>query len=110
VIHGERNTSEEFAKLVRERFGFEASVPGLGDVIPLAALAPKAAAPPAVEMVWPDQLSRFAGKLEAIKTLWGQTPDTIPAGLLQKLAERLEPIGAELDQFLQESQESSGVR
>jgi metallo-beta-lactamase family protein len=110
VIHGERSTSEGFAKLVRERFGFEASVPGLGDVIPLGAPAPKVAAAPALELVWPDQLSRFADKLEAIKSLWGQAPDTIPANLLQKLAEHLEPIGAELDQLLQESQKPSGAR
>ena len=101
VIHGERSISEAFANLVRERFGFDATVPGLGDIIPLAPLAPKVAVPPAPEGVWPVQLTQFMSKLGALKSLWDQAPGAIPAELLENLEAQLRPMEAELDTVLQ---------
>jgi len=102
VIHGERNISEEFAKLVRERFGFDASVPGLGDVIPLTPLAPKAPPVSVPELAWPVRLTNFLSKLGALKTLWDQTPESIPPELIEKLAKQLGPMEEALDTVLQE--------
>jgi metallo-beta-lactamase family protein len=110
VIHGERATSEEFARLVRERLGLEASVPSLGDIIPLAAVSPKVAVAPVAAAAWPDQLAQFMRKVEALKRLWSQEPDAIPVELLQKLAKRLEPVEEELDQLLDDDRRTSRVR
>ena len=104
MIHGERATSEEFARVVRERFGLETSVPSLGDIIPLAAVPPRKAMERAAAVAWPDQLAQFMRKVEALKSLWGQEPGAIPQELLQKLAARLEPVEEELDRFLQKNQ------
>jgi metallo-beta-lactamase family protein len=101
VIHGERSISEAFAAQVHERLGFDATVPGLGDIIPLAPLAPKVAVPPAPERPWPVQLTQFMSKLGALKSLWDQAPGAVPAELLENLEAQLRPMEIELDTVLQ---------
>jgi metallo-beta-lactamase family protein len=103
VIHGERGISEEFAKLVRERFGFEASVPALGDLI---TLAPRALdAPPAAvpEVAWPAQFAQVLSKLGQLRDLWEQAPTSIRPELAQKLAAQLGSSEEVLDSLLREA-------
>jgi len=100
VIHGERSISEEFAKVVRERLGFETSVPSLGDVIRLTSKAPPIDVAAVAKLAWPDQFTQFTRNVEALKALYNQTPDAVPGELLQKLAQHLEPVTEELDQIL----------
>jgi metallo-beta-lactamase family protein len=103
VIHGERNISEDFSKVIQERLGFTASVPGVGDIVGLAPAEAKFTGDRVAEAEWQQQLARITQKLEKLQALHGEISKTGSAELLQNLLARLTQAESNLEVILNEA-------
>ena len=101
VIHGEQSASEDFARLVRERFGFLTDVPSIGQVISLAPGKARIEAPTAVEPTWERSLARILDKAARIRSLVEHTPGASPAQLQSELERDLAATEQLLDRLLE---------
>ncbi|MCE5242814.1 MAG: MBL fold metallo-hydrolase [Desulfobacteraceae bacterium] len=95
VIHGEQKVSEEFAGIVKARFGFQTDVPDLDDVIPVIP-----------ETVREKLLGAAEGPAEIwerIRTLWDRLPESLSPELLNRLEGELARTESRLEAILQEA-------
>lgn len=99
VVHGEESISEEFAGLIRTRFGFEARVPSIGDRITPTGIE-FAAAPPAGEPKWRRYLTTLVRKTDEIRNILDVPGRPVPAHMVQKLEEELVSAQAHIDEVL----------
>ncbi|MDY0042412.1 MAG: MBL fold metallo-hydrolase, partial [Desulforhabdus sp.] len=83
VTHGERTVSEEFAKILRAKFGFTTFVPEIGEtiVVPRVERAPEK--PEAIK--WRQDLSRLMETVGAIGKIREEAPEVLPLELLQEI-------------------------
>lgn len=105
VIHGEEATSQEFAMLIRQRFGYRVHVPKIGDTIDLRAPGPPA-------QVRAEKVSAAAGgqeraaallqKAQVFKAILDKSPEGIPPEMLENIESELERMGNRLDELLKE--------
>lgn len=100
VIHGERSTSEDFALLVRKRFGFPTDVPAIGDTISLAPEEAPAAPPVAEGPDWTERLNRIVERAEAIRSLWERNRDLMPTPIPDRLERDLQKVEDRLNDLL----------
>ncbi len=103
VIHGEQTISEAFAQTVRQRFGLQTHVPGLGSTIALAPLEPSMAEEGAEETGWKKHLFEVIRKAEEIRALWEQSPQLLTPSLLERLESELAKSAGALDGILKET-------
>lgn len=101
VIHGERSASEDFALLVREKFGFPTDVPAIGDTISLAAPATvRLERPEAAEPTWDQRLARIIDKAAEIQALYESNRSLLPAQIPDDLERDLRRAEERLDALL----------
>jgi len=101
VIHGERSASEDFALLVRQRFGFPTDVPAIGDIISLAAPGrARVERPEAAEPEWNQRLARIIDKAAEIRSLWESNRGLFPAQIPSELERDLLRAEERLDALL----------
>lgn len=81
VIHGEPSSSEAFAALIKERFGFAAHVPSIGEVLTLR--PPAAEGPPAVPT--PSEAAQRFGQFIARVGRFQSTLVTLPPAVQAEL-------------------------
>jgi metallo-beta-lactamase family protein len=102
TIHGEQSVTEDFAKLVKDRLGFETHAPTIGEIITLMPFIPKAAAPEmAEEAPWQKALRGVIEKAEEVKLLWRKSPQVISGVISQQLEDELSLAENSLDEILQ---------
>lgn len=101
VIHGEQTASEEFARLVRERFGYPTDVPAIGQVISLAPDTARAEASPAEGPLWERSLARILDKAATIRSLMECNSGASSAQLQLELERDLKATEQLLDQLLE---------
>lgn len=98
VIHGEESISREFAQLIRQRFGFDARVPAIGDRITAAGIE-RGMAPAAVgEPRWRRLLAELYRKSDEIRSLLQDPLRELPPHVLQRIEEELASAEAHLDE------------
>jgi metallo-beta-lactamase family protein len=100
VIHGEQGVSEEFAKILSQKFGFEARVPSIGDRITATALV-QAGAAAEIEPRWREYISRLAQKAAALGAILGSPARDLPPHVLQRIEDEMTSAQAHLDEALQ---------
>lgn len=105
VIHGEQRASEAFAQLIRQRFGFSADVPGIGDVIPLRPAAPPIAVAEAEEEQpeWKRRVAELVRKAAELRQLMEESAEALPPELLDELDEDLAKAEERLNAALKET-------
>ena len=102
VIHGEQSISEEFAGLVRARFGFRTDVPALDDVIhpvPETQEEKVLGAPAGPAQVW-----------ERIRTIWDRLPEGLTPELLKRLEGELTRTESRLQAILRDAKTRAAVK
>ncbi len=98
VIHGEESVSREFAQLIRQRFGFDARAPAIGDRITAAGIE-RGTAPAAVgEPRWRRLLAELYRKSDEIRSLLHDPLRELPPHVLQRIEEELASAEAHLDE------------
>ena len=107
VIHGEQSASEEFAGILRQKFGFQVRVPAIGDRITATAFeqAGAAAGVEAGGPRWREYISRLAQKAEALGSILENPPLDLPPHVLQRIEDELISAQAHLDEALQSAGE-----
>ena len=108
VIHGESGVSEEFAALVRQKFGFEVHVPSIGDRITDSAAIEPAEKPAELEAQPPalgDYLAEFAGKADALRNLLAGDAARLPPHVLRRIEDEIASARAHLDEALQSARQ-----
>lgn len=108
VIHGESNVSDEFAGLVRQKFGFEVHVPSIGDRV--TDYGPIEPGEKRVEFetrapVLGDYLAELARKADALRELLGGAGGELPAHVLQRIEDEMISARTHLDEALQSARE-----
>ncbi|NLI82353.1 MAG: MBL fold metallo-hydrolase [Deltaproteobacteria bacterium] len=93
VIHGEENISETFASLIRERLGFAAAVPRLGEVIPLGPPRPEAVRVKADRTSVKRLLMDLMRRTQEIRKMMEESPEVLSQSDLERL--QWELTGAE---------------
>jgi len=110
AIHGEQSISQTFAALVRERLGFETSVPAIGDVVELGpaegAAAPEAAGP--IEPIWVQQIESILQKARQIEEIATEAPGALPSHVVQGLENELAIAESHLEALLHEARKAAG--
>jgi metallo-beta-lactamase family protein len=109
VVHGEESVSEEFAKLIRQKFGFESSVPAIGDRITPTALERPAVFPEAGEPRWRGYVAKLLRKTEEIRNVLEDSGSQVAPHEMQRLEEELISAEAHLDEALQSVEKSPRV-
>jgi metallo-beta-lactamase family protein len=84
VTHGERNISEEFARVVHAKFGYQSFVPVIGESIMLPAIA-RAAAAGVKESKWQRDLHKLVQTAESIGRIREDALEALPPELLSEL-------------------------
>ncbi len=97
VVHGERSVSEEFARVVHERFGFRTFVPVIGDTISLTPVRGEVAPGAGEKPGWQFLLSETIRKAREIENLWAHNPQAVSTELLHEMGERLSGVQDVLD-------------
>ncbi len=106
VIHGEQSVSEEFANVLRQKFGFDARVPSIGDRITATAFEQVGAAAE-VEPGgprWREYISRLAQKTGALEAILGTPALNLTPHVLQRIEDEMISAQAHLDEALQSAQ------
>ncbi len=109
VIHGEQSVSEEFANDLRQRFGFEARVPAIGDRITATAFE-RAGVAAEVEPGgprWREYVSRLARGVEALGAVLETPARDLPPHVLQRIEDEMISAQAHLDEALQSAGEKA---
>ena len=88
VIHGEPAASEQFAALIKERFGLATHVPNLGEVITVSPV--EAAALPAVPPAAPAEAAQRFGQFIARVGKFQSTLATLPPAVQAELWAQME--------------------
>jgi metallo-beta-lactamase family protein len=105
VIHGEPNVSEEFAGIVRRKFGFVSQVPSIGDRISdQAAIEQAGAAFPKMEgeaPEWFKRISELARTADALRNALATPGVDLPPHVLQRIEDEMISAKAHLDDALQ---------
>lgn len=104
VIHGESSISDEFAGLVRSRFGFEVHVPAIGDRITDYAAIEPGQKPVEVETRAPvlsDYLAELAQKADALRSLLAAGSAELPDHVLRRIEDEMLSARTHLDEALQ---------
>jgi metallo-beta-lactamase family protein len=103
VIHGEQSVSEEFARTLRQRFGFEVRVPAMGDRITATALEQAGAAAGLDEggPAWREYISRLQRKAESLAAVLDNPSLDLPPHILQRIEDELASAQIHLDDALQ---------
>ena len=101
VIHGEQAASEDFARLVRERFGFPTDVPAIGQVISLTRDKGRAETPPVEEPQWERSLARILEKAARIRSLMEGNSEASPDQIKGELERDLAATEQLLDRLLE---------
>ncbi len=102
VIHGEQSVSEEFAKILRQKFPFDTRVPAIGDRITARGLQPAGAA--ALETMgpkWREYISKLAQKTETLRAILENPDLDLPPHLLTEIEKEMVSAQARLDAALQ---------
>lgn len=102
VIHGEASTSEQFAKILRQKFGFDTQVPSIGDRITTTALE-RAAGPAVLEMDltrWGEYVSDLAKKAEALRNFLAKPGLDLSPHALQTIEDEMLLAKSTLDEAL----------
>jgi metallo-beta-lactamase family protein len=109
VIHGEQSASEEFANVLRQRFGFEVRVPAIGDRITATAFerAGAAAELEAGGLAWREYISRLEKRAEALGAILGSSSTALPPHVLQRIEDELISAQGHLDEALQSAGEKA---
>jgi metallo-beta-lactamase family protein len=112
VVHGEESVSEEFAKLIRQKFGFETHVPAIGDRITPTALErpavyPKAGA--AEEPTWREYVAKLLQKAEEIRRVLEDAGKPVSPHMIQRLEDELISAEAHLDEALQSVEKADHI-
>ncbi len=108
VIHGESSISDEFAGLVRSRFGFEVHVPSLGDRITDYAAIEPGAKPAEIETQPPvlsDYLAELVRKADALGSLLAASGGELPVHALRRIEDEIISARAHLDEALQSARD-----
>jgi metallo-beta-lactamase family protein len=100
VVHGEESVSEEFAKLIRRKFGFEARVPAIGDRITPTSIERPAVSPETGEAKWPNRLAELLKKIEEIRAFLQDAGKPPAPHVVQRLEDELASAEAHLDEAL----------
>ena len=108
VIHGESNVSDEFAGLVRQRFGFEVHVPSIGDRIADSGQIERGAVPQQLEAGAPvlfDYLVELAKRADALRNILSGAGAQLPAHVLQRIEDEMISARTHLDEALQSARD-----
>ncbi len=108
VIHGESNISDEFAGMVRRKFGFEVHVPSIGDRISDYGVIEHGAKPGEIETQAPvlgDYIAELAQKADALRNILAGAGAELPAHVLQRIEDEMASARAHLDEALQSARE-----
>lgn len=97
VVHGEESVSEEFARLVRLRFGFDARVPSIGDRITPEGIEYAPGMPAAGEPKWRRYVTTLLRRTEEVRNILETPARPVPAHLVQRLEEELASAQAHLE-------------
>jgi metallo-beta-lactamase family protein len=103
VIHGEQSVSEEFANVLRQKFGFETGVPAIGDRITATAFehAGRAAVFEPGGPRWREHISGLTQKTETLGAILGSPGRDFPPHVLQRIEDEMMSAQAHLDEALQ---------
>jgi metallo-beta-lactamase family protein len=107
VIHGEQSVSEEFASIVRHKFGFDTQVPSIGDRITDYVAMQRAETFAAMETEapgWGRHISELAQKTDALRSILANPGCDLPPHVLQRIEEEMISAKAHLDEALQNAQ------
>ena len=109
VIHGEPSVSEEFARIVRRRFGFDAQVPSIGDRITATAMEPaeKPAETEAELTVWGRYISELVQKADALRSILARPGQDLPPHVLQRIEDEMISATTHIDEALQSAEKTS---
>lgn len=101
VIHGEQSISEEFARIVRAKFGFETRVPAMGDRIVPTSIDPLPALAEPGEPAWRANLALLLRKAAEIRSALESPTRPLPPHVIQRIEEELLSAEAHLGEALQ---------
>jgi metallo-beta-lactamase family protein len=103
VMHGERSVSEEFAAVLRQRFGYEVRVPAMGDRITATAFEPAgtAAELEAGGLSRLEVISRLEKRAAALAAVLGKPSPGLPPHILQRIEDEISSAQAHLEDALQ---------
>jgi metallo-beta-lactamase family protein len=103
VIHGEQSVSEEFAALLKQKFGFNTRVPAIGDRITATAFeqAGVAAEIEKGEPGWREYIARVTQKAEALRAVLENPALELPPHVLQRIEDEMISAQTHLDEALQ---------
>ncbi len=106
VIHGERNVSEIFADLIRQRLGLRATVPKPGEIVSIGPPAkPGAIGKIWEEPAWRRRLAETVEQARAIGELWKQSPEAMAPQLVEEMERELARAQAALGAILEKARE-----
>lgn len=108
VVHGEESVSEEFAGIVRQKFGFETYVPSIGDRITPTAVE-HAAVRAAGEPKWRKNIAELLRRAEKIRSILEDPRQEIPPHIVQRLEEEIASAEGHLEEALQNVATTSAV-
>jgi metallo-beta-lactamase family protein len=104
VIHGEPAVSEEFAGIVRRKFGFDTRVPSIGDRITATAME-RTEKPSGMEADegpgWSTHISELAQKADALGSILANIGRDLPPHVLQRIEDEMVSAKVHLDEALQ---------
>ncbi len=105
VIHGEPGVSDEFANIVRQKFGLDVQVPSIGDRITDYVGMERAETPAGMETEggpeWGGHISELAQKADALGIILENAGRDLPPHVLQKIEDEMISAKAHLDEALQ---------
>ncbi len=101
VIHGEQSVSDEFANIVRQKFGFDAQVPSIGDRITGSPSPSRVGVNSEQETGWGGHIAGLAQKIDALRRILATPGCDIPPHVLERIEDELISAKAHLDEALQ---------
>ncbi|MGA2731238.1 MAG: MBL fold metallo-hydrolase [Syntrophobacteraceae bacterium] len=104
VIHGEQSVSDEFANIVRQKFGFDTQVPSIGDRITDYVAMQRAETFAAMQTEgpgWGGRISELAQKTDALRSILANPGSDLPPHVLQRIEDEMISAKAHLDEALQ---------
>jgi metallo-beta-lactamase family protein len=103
VIHGEQSVSDEFADIVRHKFGFDTQVPSIGDRITGTEIqrAETFAAMQTEGPGWGGHVSELAQKTDALRSILANPDRDLPPHVIQRIEDEMISAKAHLDEALQ---------
>jgi metallo-beta-lactamase family protein len=106
VIHGEQSVSDEFANIVRQKFGFETQVPSIGDRIAgsgerEAGSGEREAGSEEQGTGWGIHISELVQKTDALRRIMANPGSEIPPPVLERIEDEVISAKAHLDEALQ---------